>query len=254
MKVISEVKATSFVLSSAILLHSKQSQQTDGYPNTADSQSCFATIHDVRDNGKGSKVIGEGRLMTRAALNDLVEEMSPERGLRFLPPEVLAVGGNGLVWWRRPAAAKMWFNTADSLGQSVGHAPQPGLVFAANERSCWVWAVHGEERPTPQTILCQAPHYNVNQNGLICTGNAELPKSLDVDSIAGFEDAFWNSRFTHPNVHIKRKLCKWPGGAEKLWGSLLAGRHKVFPQRALVDLNINVATAIQIVAGKKEAY
>lgn len=250
MEVISQVEAKSFTLSNAILLHSRETRREDGYGQGGTKQSCFATVHPVRDDGKGGKVVGEGQLLTRGGLHELVEQMAPERGLRFLPPEVLATCGSGLVWWRRAAPAKVWFNTRDSLGQKVGVTPQPGLIFAATEGGWWVWAVKGDERPTPATKLYQAPHYNVNSAGAICTGNAELPKTLHVEAIAGYEDAFWSSRFTHPNVHEKRRLCKWRGGAEKLWESLLAGRHKSFPQGALVELGMDVATMIGRVAGK----
>jgi PRTRC genetic system protein B len=249
MEVINRVEAQSFVLSAAILLHT---QELRGAANSYDrgTRRAFATIHPVREDDKGGKVIGEGSLVSHQALSEIVEQLAPQRGLNFLPTEVLAACATGIVWWRRPAPAKVWFNTQDALGQKNGTTPQPGLVFAATAAGWWVWAVKGSERPTPKTRLYQAPYYNVNGGGSICTGNVDLPDGLGIDSIQGYEAAFWGSRFTHPNIHDKRRLSAWPGGAEKLWLALLAGRRRCFPEQALVELRLDLESAISEVAGR----
>jgi len=250
MEVINRVEAEAFVLSSAILLHTKESGR--GVVNSYEraGKRAFATLHAVREDAKGGKVIGEGTLVSHQALSELVEQLAPERGLSFLPPEVLAVCATGLVWWRRPAPATVWFNTQDALGTKNGKTPHPGLVFAATATGWWVWAVKGSERPMPQTQLYQAPYYNVSSDGSICTGNADVPDGLGVTAIPGYEAAFWGSRFTHPNVADRRRLCAWPGGAEKLWLSLLAGRRRSFPEQALVEVKLDLAGAISRVAGR----
>lgn len=250
MEVINRVEAEAFVLSSAILLHTRESSRGSGHVYDSGKKRAFATLHPVRDDAKGSKVIGEGSLVSHQALGEIIEQLAPQRGLNFLPPEVLATCATGIVWWRRPAPAKVWFNTQDGLGQKNGTTPQPGLVFAATASGWWVWAVKGAERPARDSKLYQAPYYNVNSQGSICTGNADVPEGLGIDSIPGYEAAFWGSRFTHPNVHDRRKLCAWPGGAEKLWLALLSGRRRSFPEQALVDVRLDLDAAISMVAGR----
>ncbi len=253
MEVINRVEAQAFSLSSAILLHTRESERHGVSSYGYGCKRAFATLHPVREDAKGSKVIGAGTLVSHQALAEVVEQLAPERGLNFLPAEVLAACATGLVWWRRPAPAKVWFNTQDKLGQRNGTTPQPGLVFAATATGWWVWAIKGDERPVPQTPLYQAPYYNVNAEGSICTGNADVPEGLGVEAIAQYEAAFWGSRFTHPNIHDRRRLCAWPGGAEKLWLSMLAGRRRSFPEQALVEVKLDLAGAISKVAGRGSA-
>ena len=58
------------------------------------------------------------------------------------------------------------------------------------------------------------------------------PKSLTVASIAAWQQAFFQSEFTHPGGG--GRLTKRRGGTTALWNSL-AGKSR-FPQSALVEL------------------
>ena len=90
--------------------------------------------------------------------------------------------------------------------------PLPGLVFGASSRAWRVWAVKGSRRPTLGTPLFQAPFFNVNAHGHICQGNVPVPEGTTVEKIGAWNDAFFHSYFTHPNV--VGKLLNYRGAFE----------------------------------------
>src|ERR1035437_2468687 len=99
--------------------------------------------------------------------------------------------------------------------------PHPGLVFAACSKVWSVWAVKGDHRPRPDSMLYQAPYFNVWDGGRICQGNVEVPDGTTAEKIDAWNAAFFNSFFTHPNIH--KNLAKYRGGAYKFWKDMLAG-------------------------------
>lgn len=175
-------------------------------------------------------------------------DLTGRSSLEFFDSNILALSANAVVWWRKPAPARVWFNTRGDcvLKGRTGVTPQPGLVFAATESSWFVWAVKGSERPGKDTALFRAPYMNVWESGKICTGQAELPRGIGTQVCAGYEEAFWSSRFTHPNIHESNRLVTWPGGITKLWDELLKGDHAEFPQDSLVPFK----TTIDLILGK----
>ena len=59
-----------------------------------------------------------------------------------------------------------------------------------------------------------------------------IPKSLTVASIPAWQQAFFQSEFTHPGG--AGRLTKRKGGTAALWKSL-AGK-KIFPRSALIEM------------------
>lgn len=115
-----------------------------------------------------------------------------------------------------------------------GVVPHPGLVFAVSGRVWKVWAVKGSARPAPQSELFQAPYFNVYSSGSICKGNVLLPDGATVEKINAWNESFFDSFFTHPNV--TGKLVKYQGGACSFWRDMLDGGYARFPQRVLVPI------------------
>jgi PRTRC genetic system protein B len=109
-----------------------------------------------------------------------------------------------------------------------------------------VWAVKGSRRPTPQTPLFQAPYFNVDAQGRICQGNVPVPEGTAVEKIEAWNDAFFRSFFTHPNV--AGKLVRYRGGSYAFWRDLLDQRFARFPGRVLVD----VKTTLRALLGPRE--
>ena len=84
----------------------------------------------------------------------------------------------------------------------------PGLVWQTDGSALWVWALDGRTRPPAETILFQAPFFNVNSQGRVCIGNAQVPSESQAFSPNAWEEMFFGSKFTHPNVHEPGKLMK----------------------------------------------
>lgn len=236
MKVINRLDPQVFHLSKAILI---RSGSRDGYGNSP----AVASIHDVVPNKQGVPEIGSGRLMTRKALSELVRSITPEQSMRLLPDRILASGVEGVMWWKKPSTENVWFNTnkdRDQIGMRCGRVPLPGLVFVTSRGTLKVFAVKGDSKPTATTPLYQAPFYNVDKAGNVCRGNAAMPTESSTIDIDGYEKGFFQSRFTHPNVHIQSELSRYRGGAAALWRSLLSGKRSLFPEKSLVPMGVTL--------------
>ncbi|WP_298434863.1 PRTRC system protein B [Ottowia sp.] len=216
------------------------------------NSGALATVHEIL-TVDGSPVIGAGRPMTAQAARQLAADLLQRVAHGgFLPETVLYVHGDLILWWVPPASRHLVFRVdadhADAFGGAErGEAmPQPGLIFAASSRTWRVWAVKGSRRPTPQTPLYQAPYFNVDAAGRICQGNVPVPEGTTVEKIASWNDAFFRSYFTHPNV--AGKLLRYRGGSYAFWRDMLDQRFARFPERVLVD----VKTTLGRLLGKQE--
>ena len=197
--------------------------------------SAFATVHDVEEvNGEATILVGKA--MTPRAAITLSRELVKGIGHGgFIPDTVLYMDGDLLLWWTRPGKRHIAFR-AEGLGTAERGevVPHPGLVFAASSQVWKVWAVKGDTRPTPETGLFQAPYFNVYDSGAICQGSASVPEGTTAEKIDTWNDAFFGSFFTHPNV--RKKLVKYRGGSYKFWKDVLDGKFAQFPEQVLVPL------------------
>ena len=73
------------------------------------------------------------------------------------------------------------------------------------------------ERPRPDSKLAAAPYWNIDSNGAVCAGTMRAPKSLTVTSIAAWQQAFFQSEFTHPGGG--GRLTKRHGGTSSLFNT-----------------------------------
>lgn len=224
--------ATTYELAAAILLY-----------GNAQERAAYATVHEI-ERGKGGLVLGPGTAATKSSIADLVRSLGERAGFSgFISHQLLYVGAGVVAWWRAPACTRVWFDTKDEeggkrknpIGTRNAITPQPGLVFALAHGEWYVYAVKGDERPSANARLYRAPYFNVWTGGHICEGNIVRPGSVNAESLATFERAFFDSRFTHPNLHGPRDLTTFKGGVYAFWRALLDGRWKVFPERYLVD-------------------
>lgn len=216
-------------------------------------RAALATLHNIED-AAGEAIIGAGRAMSaqtaRRLAADLCHHATPAG---FLPETVLCLQGNAMLWWVPPAHRHVAFRVDPGHaaqmggGERGGSVPHPGLVFAASPRFWRVWAVKGTKRPTPATVLYQAPYFNVDGHGNICQGNVSVPDGTTVERIGAWNEAFFRSFFTHPNV--SGKLVHHRGGAYAFWRDMLDGKHRRFPERVLVDAGITLGGLL----GMKEA-
>jgi len=139
----------------------------------------------------------------------------------------------------------VFFNCKE-LGERTKVVQHPGLVFQASRSGFRAFAVKGTERPTADTVLFEPPYFNTWDQGKICIGSAKVPRRINVGSIAGWEEGFFSSAFTHPNHGGKR--IDFKDGFFAFWRDMLDGKFsKAFPLEVLVPMN---KTVRQLVTGK----
>ena len=193
----------------------------------------MATVHGVvQQNGDGSPLLGAGQLLSTASLRDLARQLGTGCPVEFLPDQVVARTPDLLAWWTTAAVRPMFFRAGSELeGISGKQFPHPALLFVVRSNVLHVRALCGIQRPRPDSKLAEAPYWNIDSNGAVCAGTMRAPKSLTVTSIAAWQQAFFQSEFTHPG--FGGRLTKHRGGATALWKSL-AGKER-FPISTLIE-------------------
>jgi PRTRC genetic system protein B len=69
------------------------------------------------------------------------------------------------------------------------------------------------------------------------------PTGTTTDRIAEWEDAFFRSYFTHPNV--PKGLVNHPGGAYAFWAEMVELPPVAFPQRALIRAGATLGELVE---------
>lgn len=223
--------ASAYRLLSAILIYANRDHAR---------ANMYATLHQIEHRAKGGPVLGAGIPATKEGCAEFASAMAEQSAFAgFLSPELLYVAPRIVAWWRPPTKARVWFATEDikdpkkHMGTRSAITPHPGLVFVLADDRWYVYAVKKSDRPGPETPLWRAPYFNVWQSGHICEGNLERPKRVTPATIASFERAFFDSRFTHPNDSGQ---TRHKGGIYQLWRELLDGKHREFPGASLVPI------------------
>jgi PRTRC genetic system protein B len=197
----------------------------------------YVSIHEIKQDGNKAPVLGPGTPATRQALIALVKDLVPkvQQKTSLMPSHILSHGEDHLVWFTPPANRDVWFKCQE-LGERNANVPNPGLVFMVGPFGWYVFAVKSDTRPEPEEMAYQAPYFNVWSPGKICVGNVTTPKGEMTGNTAAWEEAFFRSYFTHPNIHETRGLVKHKEGAYAFWRDMLDGKHRKFPRAALVPL------------------
>jgi len=194
----------------------------------------MATVHGVvQKETDGTPLLGSGQLLSTAALRELTKQLGASCPAEFLPENVVARTPELIAWWTPATIRPMFFRDGSELAGVSGKVfPHPALLFVARNGPLFVRALPNNRRPNPDTRLAAAPYWNIDSNGAVCAGTMRIPKSVTVASISGWQQAFFQSEFTHPGG--AGRLTKRKGGTAALWRSL-AGK-KVFPRSALMEM------------------
>lgn len=207
------------------------------------SMATYASIHEVSQVGP-SYFLNPGKPVSKSGLLEALHTLAPRKyqGPELIPDNLLSQGPNHMVWWTPPAPHQVWF-MAEKIGERSGAVPLPGLVWFTGKSGWKVFAVKGDRRPTADTMLYQAPFYNVWAGGGICIGNVKTPTGRMAFQQEAWEEAFFRSYFTHPNIHAPRRLTLYRGGHVALWTKLLDGNLRSFPEASLVPLDYTLQKA-----------
>ncbi len=194
----------------------------------------FASLHRVKQAENGAPFLAPGEALTTAFLRTLTRGLGAQVKPEIFPETVLARTPDLLVWWSRPQQRVMFFRGADEEARRLNGLvfPHPALVFKVVGKELFVRAVATTSRPGPETPLKTAPYWNTDgPRGLVCPGSMRVPESSDVSSIPRWEDAYFQSEFTHAAGAVR--LISHAEGFLGLWRSL-AGR-KRFPVQFLTE-------------------
>ena len=211
------------------------------YGSTDGQGQNFATVHPVRFDDQCIPVICPGTPATKVALLEAIRELVDDRmEPEIFPEHLLAKGTNHLVWYRPATKRTLWFKFEDE-DECSAHVPIPALLWLANplKGECSVFALCDSARPDGNTLLYQAPFFNVWGTGKVCTGNALVPKGSNALIPENWEKMFFSSWFTHPNVN---SLVRHRAGSYDFWKQRINGKYRVFPKAKLVPLKRRFST------------
>ena len=191
----------------------------------------FASLHKVKQAENGIPYITPGEALTTAFLRTLAQGLGTQVKPEILPDNVLARTPDMLVWWSRPRQRVMFFGGVNEEGRKLNGLlfPHPALIFKVVARDFFVRAISTSSRPSSKTPMKTAPYWNTDIR--VCPGSMRSPDAFDVASIPHWEDAFFQSEFTHAAGAVR--LTSHPGSFIGLWRSL-AGK-KRFPVQYLTD-------------------
>lgn len=217
----------------------------------SDEGAAFATVHSIEVGDGGRPTIQPGRPIDRAAVGQMVEQLSGGGYVReLLPSTVLYADPTLLVWWAPAAGRPIFFRTGRTSfdaamdGQGVSHPP---LLFVATPGRLRVHALRESRRPEGDDPLFVAPYFNLFSGGAMCAGNVRLPETLRPQGIDAWERAFFDTRFTHSNH--SGKLTSFAGGHDALWRWLAEDADRPFPVESLVA-QTTPSTVAQVLRGE----
>jgi len=193
----------------------------------------MATVHGVvQKETDGAPLLGAGQLFSTATLRELTKQLGTSCPAEFLPENVVARTPELIAWWTAAGIRPMFFRNGSELASVSGKLfPHPALLFVVRNGALFVRALPMSERPQAGTKLAAAPYWNIDGGGAVCAGTMRTPKSLAVDSIPAWQQAFFQSEFTHPGG--AGRLTRRKGGTAALWKSLVG--KKTFPRSTLIE-------------------
>jgi len=213
-----------FILAAAVMI----------YEDRVHRREKFATVHKVvMEEGANRPTLAAGTLLSTEFLRELAHGLEKEPGAVLLPVNVLAYSGDLLIWWTSGRQRPMFFSDgAEDRAQLHGRIfPHPPLVWKVRRGELSIRALGHNRRPSGETVLMVGPYWNTEpSHGHVCVGSMPRPKKTDVSTMVEWEEAFYNSRFTHPSG--MGKLTRHSGGFIGLWTVLMESHS--FPRKYLV--------------------
>jgi len=193
----------------------------------------FASLHRVKQADDGAPYLAPGEPLTTGFARALAQGLGAQVKPEIFPENILARTPDLLAWWSRPQCRVMFFGGTDQEARKLNGLlfPHPALMFKVAGKDLFVRAMATTSRPHPETKLKTAPYWNTDGRGLVCAGSMRVPESSDIASIPAWQDAYFQSQFTHAAGAVR--LTSHPGGFFGLWKGL-SGR-KRFPVRYLID-------------------
>lgn len=197
------------------------------------------TTHPIKNRGKGH-YLGAGRSFTHADLDALLHMLRAQSTTTrsLLPDNLLLQGTEELAWYVPGSIRPMWVGDNDRTKRL--NVPWPTLIFHARSGRLSIAAMKGSRHPDSNTPVSHAPVMNIYNSGNVCTGNADLPPDCTIESMKGWEDVIYRTRFTHVNhdftLRFPKKSSVSTPDHYKWWCELERSGAKRFPSASLVPM------------------
>ncbi|HAX42394.1 MAG TPA: PRTRC system protein B [Bryobacteraceae bacterium] len=188
----------------------------------------FVTWHEAKPSPHDGIILGEAHELTTEFLRRLAQGLGTETSAEVLPLNMLAWTGDLSVWWTPRAVRRMYFrpNSEAPTGLSGEMFSQPPLVWKVAGAELSVRALRKNQRPSADTPLMIAPYWNTDgDSGVVCQGSMRAPEVGGIASLAAWEQAFFQSEFTH-QTGVKKLLAAKRGYCQTL--EALKGGHQRF--------------------------
>jgi len=206
------------------------------FNSEGNNNEAYVEAYDL--NEKGKPINGHPlTVLESAALADKLNSCKDLRNdylisKRLLPENVLYLkpGSAGFAVWYTPAKlVKLLFS--NDLNIPCGEAYVPPMVWKADKRSLFLYALKTSKRPGIKTNLYYSPYFNVKADESICMGTVDVDhkrvRCLE-DFITAWETYFFNSYFSHSGA-IQAPI---KGSLLELWQELVSTK-KRFPVQLL---------------------
>lgn len=103
-----------------------------------------------------------------------------------------------VLWHTPPRKVPLFFKKELSI--PCGKAWVPGLLWKADRKDLYIYALPDKKRPTLKTPIHYAPFLNVYEDGRVCMGtvDTDIADNLSLDAfMKTWEQYFFNSYFSH---------------------------------------------------------
>ena len=205
----------------------------------------FGVWHDAKLGvGEGAH-LGESQALTTEFVKSLSQALRTELHPEVLPDKILVWSSDLVVWWSCRTIRRMFFrsNSEAPAGLSGEQFSQPPLLWCVSGQELTVRALAADRRPQADTPLMIAPYWNVDgDSGRVCLGSMRIPELAGVAALAQWEQAFFQSEFTH-QTGVKR-LVRSAKDYFDVWEQVRGGR-RAFPAKCLVPANETMAGLIR---------
>lgn len=199
-----------------------------------DGQAILLTHHKIDESNDGIRRLGTGKPVEKQHVIDLLVRLTSDGIADFLPENVVCHSPAGIAWWAPARVHKMHWSLPGKVQTMT--VPWPTLYFVAGfGASLRVFALESDKRPCPDTTLYHAPLGNIYEGGALCWGNINIPNQ-GVENIQGYEDAIYNTGYTHTNTpnNFKGADAEKENSLLKFWLELHKQKSKSFPVEKLL--------------------
>lgn len=191
----------------------------------------------------GVPVLSEGKPLLKRSLKKMLDLVLTSEKTMFATVTKL-LPENVLYYDPRPGKTKlMWYNKSceramHGINKASVNVKLPAFIFMLDDGDLSIYATKtGTRRPDMKTPLFHAPLPNVYESAKVCMGNVKKPtvKVEIEDLIAGWEKAFWGSKFTD---HL------WNKNASKQLKAAIRSK-KQFPNSQLLPMKKSLNTLLK---------